>query len=312
MVRFDNPMLPETRSELAIPLIVHGEPIGALTVQSEYPSAFNSEDVSVCQIIADQLAIAVQNARLHERLTAYTGDLEKRVRYRTSQLEMMNKDLEAFSYSISHDLRTPLRAVRGFTEILLENHAGDFAPEAVEYLRRIEASADRMSAMIEDILAFSKLGRQRLRKDRLDPEELVQDVLRDCAEEIERRGIEVRIDPLDPVHADRTLLRQVFANLISNAVKFTRRTATPRIHIGAKDTRRGRAIFVADNGIGFDESAGERLFGVFQRLHPEEEYDGSGVGLAIVQRIVERHGGEVWFAAAPGAGATFFFCLPED
>lgn len=292
LVRYANPLLPETRSELAIPLIVHGEPIGALTVQSEYPAAFTSEHISVLQIIADQLAITVVNARLHERLAAYAGDLEKSVLHRTAQLEILNKDLEAFSYSISHDLRAPLRAVSGYAGILAEDHAGGLSPQALDYVLKIRSSAGRMGAMLEDLLQFSKLGRQRLRKDRLAPEELVRDVLEDFASDIEGRSIEVQVDPLNPVHADRTLLRQVFANLISNAIKFTRVSAAPRIQVGAAETARGRAMFVADNGIGFDELAGERLFGVFQRLHTEAEYDGSGVGLAIVKRIIERHGGE--------------------
>lgn len=309
-IRFANPMLPETRSELAMPLIVHGEPIGALTVQSEYPSAFTSEDVAVLQIIADQLGFAVQNARLHARLAAYAGDLEKRVHYRTSQLEILNKDLEAFSYSISHDLRTPLRAVKGYTGILLEDHAGELSPEAREYLEKIKTSAARMGDLIEDILAFSRLGRQRIRKVQVETGELVREVLEDHAGEIDRRAISVEIAPLSPVYADRSLLRQVLANLVSNAVKFTRDVPEARLRIGETETDRGRAIFVADNGVGFDPASAERLFGVFQRLHSADRFDGSGVGLAIVQRIVERHGGEVWFEAGEGEGATFYFSLP--
>ncbi|HUF37866.1 MAG TPA: PAS domain S-box protein [Anaerolineales bacterium] len=311
-VRFANPALPETRSELAMPLMVHGEPIGALTVQSVYPSAFNSDDVAVLQIIADQLAFAVQHARLHARLAAYAGDLEERVRWRTVQLEILNKDLEAFSYSISHDLRTPLRAVKGYAGILLEDHAPDLSEEARRFAEKIKASADRMGELIEAILAFSKLGRQRLRMSALEPDQLVREVLEDHADEIERRGISITVENLSPVHADRALLRQVFANLVGNAIKFTRENTHARIRIGEKEDWRGCAIFVEDNGVGFSEEDGRRLFGVFQRLHPDEQFEGSGVGLAIVQRIIERHGGEVWYEAAPGAGATFYFYLPEE
>jgi light-regulated signal transduction histidine kinase (bacteriophytochrome) len=168
-----------------------------------------------------------------------------------------------------------------------------------------------MGTLIEDILAFSRLGRQRLRKDKLNTEELVREVLEDYADEISRRGIVVEIDPLNSVHADRSLLRQVFANLISNAVKFTRENPEARICIAERPTDRGPAIVIEDNGVGFDGSAGKRLFGVFQRLHNEDRFDGTGVGLAIVERIVDRHGGEVWFEAEVGSGAAFFFTLPE-
>lgn len=304
------PMLPEMRSELAIPLIAQGDPIGALSVQSKFPDAFSREEAAVLQIMAEQLAVAVQNARLHQRLADYAGDLEKRVQERTAQLETVNRDLEAFSYSISHDLRAPLRAVRGYAGILFDRHAPELSPDASAYLAKIDASASRMGQLIEDLLDFARLGRRRVQKKRVEPVELIDDVLEAHAAEIERRGVAIRVGPLSAVSADRSLLRQVFANLVSNAVKFTRGSAEPAIEIGERPTVRGLAIFVKDNGAGFDPDQGQKLFEVFHRLHGEDEFEGSGVGLAIVQRIIRRHGGEVWFEAAPGEGATFFFCLP--
>ena len=309
-IHFDNPLTPNTRSELAMPLIVHSEVIGALTVQSEYPEAFNSEDVAVLQIMADQIAIAVQNARLHDRLTVYAGELEDRVLKRTFQLEELNRELESFSYSISHDLRAPLRAINGFSNIIMEVHSEALSPDVMDYMSKINNNALRMGNLIDDILAFSRMGRQQIRKAELDPNSLIREVLDDLEPEIEQRKIEIHVDQLPMVHADASLLKQVFANLIGNAVKFTRSKGDAEIKISCLQQDHGPVIFVKDNGVGFDMKYADRIFGVFQRMHRDDEFEGTGVGLAIVQRIIQRHGGEIWFEAAENEGATFYFHLP--
>ncbi len=311
-VRFDNPMTPKTRSELAMPLIVHSEVIGALTVQSEYPEAFNSEDVAVLQIMADQLAVAVQNARLHEKLTAYAGELEDRVLERTFQLEELNRELEAFSYSVSHDLRAPLRAILGFSNIITDKYDLELSSNVRDYLKKINKNAVRMSALIDDILSFSRMGRQQVRKVPLKLNLLIDEVLDDLEREIEERDIEIRVDELPDVLADPVLLKQVLANLIGNAVKFTRLEEKPTITIGCMIEPDRNVYYIKDNGVGFDMKYSQRIFGVFYRLHGDEEFEGTGVGLAIVQRVIQRHGGKIWYKAEKDIGATFFFSLPDQ
>jgi PAS domain S-box-containing protein len=235
--------------------------------------------------------------------------LEQRIAERTAQLEDANRDLEAFSYSVSHDLHAPLRAINGFSRILQKDYEPHLPPDARRYLRMIRDNTQRMGKLIDDLLAFARLGRQPLRKETVSPASLVRHALFDLRAEREGRRVEISIRDLPDCQADPALLHQVFSNLLSNALKFTRKRQVAVIEIGCREEGGERVYFVKDNGVGFDMRHADRLFEVFQRLHRAEDYEGTGVGLALVQRIIHRHGGRVWAEAEADRGATFSFTL---
>jgi light-regulated signal transduction histidine kinase (bacteriophytochrome) len=200
----------------------------------------------------------------------------------------------------------------GFSRILLERYADDFSDEARNYLNRIRGSSQRMSQLIDDLLAFARFSRQPLTRRTVHPGQLARGVLAELMAEQHERQIEITVAELPPCQADPTLLKQVLVNLLSNAVKFTRQQDPARIEVGFRAADDGTTYFVNDNGAGFDMQYADRLFGVFQRLHRPTEFEGTGVGLAICQRILHRHGGQIWAEAAPGQGATFFFTIGAD
>ncbi len=224
-------------------------------------------------------------------------------------LRGMNQELDAFSYSVSHDLRAPARVMAGFSKRLLERSGADLDPDARKLVERIEINARRMQELIDDLLAFSRLGRKPLSVVKADPLSLVKTVMADLEGETATRNVEFEIGELPPAEADPSLLRQVFANLLGNAVKFTKGRDPAVIRVGARLERDVPVYFVGDNGVGFDMSQSGRLFAVFQRLHGAEEFEGTGIGLASTKRIVSRHGGKIWAESAPGKGATFYFTL---
>ena len=238
---------------------------------------------------------------------------QQRAHY-TEKLEAANKELEAFSYSISHDLRAPLRSLDGYSRILLEEHASQLPAEAQRYLRLVSDNAQQMGHLIEDLLAFSRLSRLPLNTRTVAPAEVVRQVLEELRTGQEQRNVEVTIGDLPACEADPALLKQVWVNLLANAFKFTRKRESACIEIGWTPPLAGErpvegCYFVKDNGVGFDMQYANKLFSVFQRLHRAEEYEGTGVGLAIVQRIVHRHGGRVWAEAEVDKGATFYFTI---
>jgi light-regulated signal transduction histidine kinase (bacteriophytochrome) len=239
-------------------------------------------------------------------------ELEQRVIERTGQLEAANQELEAFSYSISHDLRAPLRAINGFARILLEEHAPHMTDAAQEYLSLVRDNAQQMGQLIDDLLAFARLSRQPLSKQPVAPADLVQQALNELRPLQEGRRINFTIGDLPLCQADPALLKQVLVNLLANALKFTGRREVAVIEVGCREAPGAHVYFVKDNGVGFNMAYANKLFGVFQRLHPAEEYEGTGVGLAIVQRIIHRHGGRIWAEAAVDQGATFSFTLEGD
>lgn len=257
-----------------------------------------------------------ERAQALAELEKARDELEVRVRQRTADLEAANKELEAFSYSISHDLRAPLRAMSGFSRILIDEYSEALEPAAQRYLNLIKDNAAQMGMLIDDLLAFSRLSRQPLNRVPVDLNVVVQQVIASMQDDLKGRGIEFKVDYLPPSLADPTLLKQVYVNLLSNAVKFTRHCPSAVIHVGMTvngDANGDQPVyFVRDNGTGFDMKYASKLFGVFQRLHKAEEFEGTGVGLAIVQRIIRRHGGQVWPEAAPNEGATFYFTLEES
>lgn len=239
-------------------------------------------------------------------LQRLTDELEHRV----EQLIGANKELEAFSYSVSHDLRQPLRAVEGYADMLREDFEPLLGEEGKELLSALIWNCDRMSELINDLLSFSRFSRQSLQRSRLDMTMLARNVWEDTATAEVAEHFEFTVEKMPPAYADRSMMRQVLANLISNAIKFSHNRPNPAIHVGAVCDERGTAYYVRDNGIGFDMRYADKLFGVFKRLHRESEYEGTGVGLAIVHRVLMRHGGEVWAESKPGEGATFYFRLP--
>ena len=236
--------------------------------------------------------------------------LEQRVIERTAQLEAANRELEAFSYSVSHDLRAPLRAVDGFSQAVLEDFGAQLPEEGRHYLAIIRQGAQKMGALIDDLLAFSRLSRATVNKQKVDTAALAEAALADLGHPTVGRNVELRIGELPLCEGDPALLKQVWINLISNALKYTKNREAAVVEIGCDRTAQGSVYFVRDNGTGFDMRYVHKLFGVFQRLHRAEDYEGTGVGLAIVHRIVQRHGGRVWAEAAVDRGATFYFTLP--
>jgi PAS domain S-box-containing protein len=270
------------------PIMLHGEPhyVGCVV------------DITERRLAEDEV----------RRLNA---ELEQRVIDRTVQLEAANKELEAFSYSVSHDLRAPLRAVNGFAGIVLEDFGPQLPEEGKKYLERIRKGGEQMGCLIDDLLAFSRLGRQPMNRRKVDTAKIVSEILEELNPQFGGREVEIKIGHLPPCQGDMTLLKQVWMNLLSNAIKYSRRREKAVVEIGCMSEKGENVYMVRDNGAGFDMTYANKLFGVFQRLHRADEFEGTGVGLAIVQRVISRHDGRVWAEAEVERGATFYFTLGE-
>ncbi len=239
------------------------------------------------------------------------ADSRARLDQAVKEARAATDELDSFSYTVAHDLRAPLRAIDGFSRALIEDFADTLEPEAARLLGIVRRNSVRMGRLMDDLLSFSRLLRQPLEKRRVEPAAIVRRILSDGDAKWANRDVAIEVGALPPCDADPALLTRLYVNLIDNAMKFTANTDKPRVEIGSRDEDGRTVYFVADNGVGFDMAHAGKLFGVFQRLHRAEDFDGTGVGLAVAQRIVHRHGGAIWAKAVLGAGASFFFILGE-
>lgn len=261
--------------------------------------------ISFCGFVTD----ISERKQAEQEAKSFNQRLERLVEERTVELKSANSELESFSYSISHDLRAPLRSIHGYMNILAEEYGNQLDEEANRLINIILQNGQKMGQLIDDLLAFSRLGRSELNKSRISMDEMVSSILEEQKKYEKGREMEINISPMPFAHADHTTIRQVWVNLISNALKYSRQRSKTIIQIGSMEKNSETVYFVKDNGAGFNMKYYDKLFGVFQRLHSHTEFEGTGVGLAIVQRIVSRHGGKVWAEAKVDEGATFYFTL---
>jgi PAS domain S-box-containing protein len=297
------------QSMLSVPLLVEGEAIGEISLASSTPAAFDAEHRDIALEIATPLAIAIQQARLREEIAEERGELERRLAERGATLRATTAELETLLYSVSHDLRAPLRQLIGFSHQLLEESGQRLDPTGLHYAERINEAASHMATLVDDLIGLSRIGRQDLLRREVKLATLVEDVVNGLPSLPDGRVIDWQVEELPTVHCDPGLTRIAVSNLLSNAVKFTRprKRATIRIRPVQVDGQVGLAV--QDNGVGFKMAYAGKLFGVFQRLHRPDEFEGNGAGLAIVQRIAQKHGGRVWAEGEPDAGATFYLTL---
>lgn len=291
------------------PLLVEDRLIGVMAMFARQPLAQDTLDW--LKSVADLIAQGITRLRAEEQFRWLNADLERRVAERTARLEEANRELEAFSYSVSHDLRAPLRHIGGFVQMLQKGSAARLDDAGRRQLQVIADAAKQAGRMVDELLAFSRMGRAELRHTLIDTARMVEEVRREVEAEEAGRTIDWRFGLLPRVRGDPAMVRLIWRNLLSNAVKFTRRAENPCIEVnGAADG--DKVVFqVRDNGVGFDSQYKDKLFGVFQRLHAVEDFEGIGIGLANVRRIVQRHGGRVWADAEEGRGAAFRFSLPR-
>jgi signal transduction histidine kinase len=281
-------------------------------VEPLYSLAIAPEEIPYFVIFAVWAVVVASFAAVRRRIEENLRHAHEELANRAAELEATNKELESFTYSVSHDLRAPLRHVAGYSELLQKHAASSLDDKARRYLRSIMESAKKMGILIDDLLGFSRIGRAETMKAAVNLEQLAREAVAEVRQETSGRDIAWKIGALPACHGDRAMLKLVMVNLVSNAVKFTRIRSRAEIEIGcAREDRREVEIFVRDNGAGFDMQYANKLFGVFQRLHLAEEFEGTGIGLATVQRIVHRHGGLVRAEGAVDKGATFYFSLPK-
>jgi light-regulated signal transduction histidine kinase (bacteriophytochrome) len=307
----------DVKANIVVPILQADQLWGLLIVhQCDRPRQWLPFEIEFLLQLANQLSIAIFQSELvinlrqnEQSLQDLNEQLENRVSQRTADLEAANKDLESFSYSVSHDLRAPLRAINGFSKILQDDYADRLDAEGDRYLKIVRDNANRMGELIDDLLNLSRMNRKEITRQPIIVNDLIKKILHDSESAIGDRQIEFIIADLPNCEADMSLLTQVWINLISNAIKYTKKTENAQIEIGCNINDSKNTYFISDNGAGFDMQYAEKLFGVFQRMHLERDFEGTGIGLAIVQRIVQRHGGLIWAEASVNQGATFFFTI---
>ena len=285
--------------------LVHHRKNGTQVVVSSQWALYQDSDGSPLRVVETNTDLTARKA-VERQVRDLNLQLEKRVRERTVDLEAANKELEAFTYSVSHDLRAPLRHIAGFSKMLAEECGTSLQPEAQHYLQRIQDGTRRMGMLVDDLLNLARIGRHELRLQVTELHSVIKDVIADLTPDMEGRKVEWKIRSLPHVEGDPALLRVVFQNLLSNALKYTRPRATAIIEVGCEQMAGEQVVYVRDNGVGFNMIYTDKLFGVFERLHRSEDFEGSGVGLATAQRIVQKHGGRIWAQAELDKGATFY------
>lgn len=300
-------------SALMVPLLVEKQIIGGMSgTGKEGGLSFTERDMELMRLISAQVAIAIQNARLFDQVQNLVENLESKVKERTLELQVANQELEAFAYSVSHDLRAPLRSIDGFSLALLEDYADKVDAEGQDYLQRLRANATRMGELIDAMLTLSRVSRSELNKSTLDLSELSREIADKLLENKPDQKVKFEIEPGMLVKGDLGLIDALLTNLISNAIKYSSKASEALIKIGTAK-KDGKPCFrVSDNGAGFDMSRSAKLFQPFQRLHVANDFEGIGVGLATVKRIVNRHGGWIAAEAEVGKGASFFFTLDQE
>jgi light-regulated signal transduction histidine kinase (bacteriophytochrome) len=294
----------DVRSFVVVPIRARQAVLGSLSIfrSGEGGRAYGPEDLVLLEDIADRAGLAIENARLYD-------ELERRVRRRTAELEAANEELEAFSRSVAHDLRSPLRSIDGFARALAADYGDRLDADGLDYLARIRGAAQHMGRLIDDLLGLARVARGDLRRVRIDVSALARRVLARLREPEPERVVDVVVADGLVADADPPLLEVVLTNLLANAWKFTGKTAAARIEVGALAGATPPVFFVRDNGAGFDPAHTAKLFGTFERLHTASDFEGIGIGLATVKRIVQRHGGRAWAEGEVGQGATFYFTI---
>lgn len=308
------------QSTISIPMKSEsGECIGFIgfdAVQQEY--AWGKRDVSLLLILAEIINNVETRIKYEKELMAsdkaireLNANLEKRVALRTAQLESLNEELKAFSYSVSHDLRTPLRNINNYVQLLHNQLRNVLSDDTERLMKTISERLREMDTLVLSLLEFSKISQHELTREQVDTHTMVSDVLKTFQETIEAKNIQIERLPLQSVKADKAVLKQVWSNLLDNALKFTKNTPTPYIILGSYRRVNEVVFYITDNGVGFDARYSDKLFSVFQRLHHKNDFEGTGIGLANVRRIVNKHGGQVWAMSEIDKGATFFFSIPD-
>lgn len=307
------------RSAILVPLTDGDHHVGILLVNASSPGAFSEQDLQAVQLLAGQVGAVMSRAAAFEaqqRLLAERAErtqvLEQEVARRTAELETSNEELEAFAYSVSHDLRAPLRAIDGFSKVLLDRYSAGLDETATGYLQRVRAASQKMSMLIDDLLQISRVTRQAMRISAVDLSAMARSIAAELGESAPGRAVEWVIADNLSARGDEALLRVALGNLLGNAWKFTSKNPHARIEVGSIHERGTTVFYVRDDGAGFDMAYAGKMFGAFQRLHSTSEFDGTGIGLATVQRIVHRHGGHIHAEGAPGRGATFHFTLEPE
>lgn len=296
-------------ADLTHNLVIEGHSRGKLEIWYRQ-HRFVEEELVFLNAVTEVISLWWERCIAEERVSAVLEALEEEVSRRTAELTEANEELEAFTYTVSHDLRAPLRAIQGFSSVLVEDYGDRLDDDGRRIIGVLVSSVQKLGSLIDDLLELSRIGRRNLERFDLDMDALVEDCISElCMNDPSMRDVFV-VGRLGSASGDPTAVRQVWQNLIDNALKFSSRESTQKIEIGSEQTQEGTVYSVTDNGVGFDEKYAPKIFQTFERLHTSDEFEGTGIGLAIVKRIIDMHGGRVWASSTPGNGATFSFTLP--